>query len=694
MDLRTKTVVIFIIGLLVTLSFFIGYSSYFLKKSYEDIEITEVNEDLQRVGYALDAELADLDSRLSDWAPWDETYTFALGKNPEYIQDNLQKDTFSTLDLTYLLVYNRSEGLVYARAYNKTTNEFEQVSPLFLSTITRDYPLFNFTYPEAKPKVLGLFFVDGQPIAVAAQPVLKSDWSGPSAGVMIMGRNLNENRVQGISKATGVSVRFIDPITVTGSQQIQSIQDHLRKDNTIVIQKDSQDTISGYIALNELNITPAEYVIEISRPRVMYQSGLSALSSFLLVFFLAVLIFGISILLIIDQLVLSRVSTITNDVQKVGLRKEKKRITELKGNDELTQLSRAINQMLDQTELLQVRYKSIVEDQTEMICRFLQDGTLTFTNPSFDIYVKNFRNVSPLVSIYDSFLPQISKDTFDKFLTILTPQSPIRSGEQDFRYEGLEFSISWTIRGIFDQDGKVQEYQFVGRDITIRKQMRDALQKANRQLNLLLSITRHDIRNHLMALKTYLVLGESSLDDPGQLAEIFEKAQCITENIEHQIDFTKDYENLGANPPVWQNVGKSVQAALKELDLEGVEMNVGIPQDLEIIADPLLKKMFFNLVDNALRHGGEAVTKISLSTHESDNRLLIVFEDDGSGVLPDKKEIIFSRGYGKNTGYGLFLIREILSITGITIKETGEPGKGARFEITVPEGAYRFKKPD
>jgi len=62
------------------------------------------------------------------------------------------------------------------------------------------------------------------------------------------------------------------------------------------------------------------------------------------------------------------------------------------------------------------------------------------------------------------------------------------------------------------------------------------------------------------------------------------------------------------------------------------------------------------------------------------------------GIPADKKEAIFNRGYFKHTGFGLLLSREILSITGITITENGIPGKGARFEITVPKGAYRFTK--
>ena len=64
-------------------------------------------------------------------------------------------------------------------------------------------------------------------------------------------------------------------------------------------------------------------------------------------------------------------------------------------------------------------------------------------------------------------------------------------------------------------------------------------------------------------------------------------------------------------------------------------------------------------------------------------------KDDGDGVHAGEKERLFNRGFGKNTGLGLFLSREILSITGITITENGVPGKGARFEITVPKGAWR-----
>jgi signal transduction histidine kinase len=112
-----------------------------------------------------------------------------------------------------------------------------------------------------------------------------------------------------------------------------------------------------------------------------------------------------------------------------------------------------------------------------------------------------------------------------------------------------------------------------------------------------------------------------------------------------------------------------------------------------VYADPLLEKVFYNLIENAVRNG-EHVTTIKFSKNLSDIGLSIICEDNGAGIPAAMKENIFKPGIGKHTDIGLFLVQEILSITGIIIKETGEPGKGARFEMTVPKGAWRMKGND
>ena len=103
----------------------------------------------------------------------------------------------------------------------------------------------------------------------------------------------------------------------------------------------------------------------------------------------------------------------------------------------------------------------------------------------------------------------------------------------------------------------------------------------------------------------------------------------------------------------------------------------------------MLEKVFFNLLDNSIRHGGQ-VTEIRVSSRQSNEGLALVWEDNGTGIPNEEKDRIFEKGYGVNTGLGLSLCREILAITGMSMRETGEPGSGARFEIAVPKGAYRL----
>ena len=119
-------------------------------------------------------------------------------------------------------------------------------------------------------------------------------------------------------------------------------------------------------------------------------------------------------------------------------------------------------------------------------------------------------------------------------------------------------------------------------------------------------------------------------------------------------------------------------------------MKNNFPDGTEVFADPLIVKVLFNLIDNAVRYGGKITTiRFSVEELEGDHHF-VVCEDDGEGVLAGEKERIFDRGFGKNTGLGLAISREILSITGLTIQETGRAGAGSRFEIGVPAGCFRL----
>jgi len=219
---------------------------------------------------------------------------------------------------------------------------------------------------------------------------------------------------------------------------------------------------------------------------------------------------------------------------------------------------------------------------------------------------------------------------------------------------------------------------------------REAFQIANKKLNLLSSITRHDIKNQLVALMGFLELSKAKNMDP-EMQHFIEREETAAHAIQRQIEFTKNYEDIGVHAPKWQDIGGQVKAVQTLLPQREIEVSVD-GKGLEVFADPLLEKVFENLIDNSRRHG-ERVRHISFSTLQYGfDSLAIVYEDDGVGVHEEEKERIFEKGFGKNTGLGLFLTREILAITGLTIKESGVYGKGVRFEILVPKGKFRYTK--
>ena len=237
-----------------------------------------------------------------------------------------------------------------------------------------------------------------------------------------------------------------------------------------------------------------------------------------------------------------------------------------------------------------------------------------------------------------------------------------------------------------------RELTILNDDLTASNQQlelsRISFETANRKLNLLSSITRHDIRNQLTALLGYISLIQMRIQDPETL-RLVEKEEKTANNIVRQIEFTKSYEELGVHAPMWQDVALSINALTSSRPPGTIPITTKL-DGLEVFADPLFEKVHENLIDNSIRHG-ERVRHITFSyIPYANNAIALVYEDDGVGVHEDDKERIFVKGYGRNTGLGLFLTREILAITGITIRENGNYGQGARFEILIPQGRYRF----
>ena len=226
------------------------------------------------------------------------------------------------------------------------------------------------------------------------------------------------------------------------------------------------------------------------------------------------------------------------------------------------------------------------------------------------------------------------------------------------------------------------------RDVTPQKQAELALFEARKKISFLSGLTRHDILNQVTGLLLHIDLARSMETDPGVHAWLKNQEDAIL-NIQHQIAAARDYEDLGVNPPQWLNLSRIMDPLRPDLETRNIslEMPAGT---IELLADPLLERVFSNLVDNSIQHG-DHVTAIRIRYDIADTFLTLIYEDNGIGIPNVNKSLIFERRAGNRTGIGLFLSAEILKITGMTIRECGKPGTGVRFEITVPSQKYRIR---
>lgn len=239
---------------------------------------------------------------------------------------------------------------------------------------------------------------------------------------------------------------------------------------------------------------------------------------------------------------------------------------------------------------------------------------------------------------------------------------------------------------------EVLEKEMEYHEMELIKFYNQSLNAANKKLKLIFEITRYDIISQLTVLQLYHELLQKNLSDT-PYAEYFNKLGTATERISSIIRFAERCEEIGVNTPIWADISGIIEVAKKEGVHGRLRMVNDIPPGTEVYADILINNVFYNLIDNAVQSGGK-ITMIRFSLQESGDSRVIVCEDDGEGIPAEDRERIFDGGLGKKPGFGLALSREILDITGIRIRETGEPGKGARFEIHVPKGVWRLATDD
>lgn len=333
------------------------------------------------------------------------------------------------------------------------------------------------------------------------------------------------------------------------------------------------------------------------------------------------------------------------------------------------------------------KYRQIVELVQEGILVIDEDGIITYVNPR----MASMLGYDPSEVTGRDLTSIVDPNKTDFVLEMIEKRKKGISEIHEFEFtkkSGDNVPTLINISPIMSEENRYEGAIALVSDISEQKFALHALKRANQQISFLTAITRHDILNELS-----IILGQIDLylytKDTGSCEVYLQNIEDASRNIQKLIEFTREYERLGSKVPVWQTLSPLITSAFEMNNRDkALTLHLDIDPQLQIFADILLPKVFYLLIENAIRHGEKATT-ISVSSYCDETGCHIICADDGIGIKDEEKERIFERGHGKNTGLGLFFASEILAVTDCSIRENGVYGEGARFDIIVPKEKLR-----
>ena len=642
------------------------------------IEYQDMTMAAGQVRSALDSESASLLGTTQDWAWWDEMAAFTQSPDPDFIDRNARPEHFATIRVHLFVILDSRGNVVHSILLSPDYASGTSAPPGVLAIVRNTSGLTSLT--ETDPGNTGLIRMPGGPMILASAPVLLSDKNGPVRGTVIMGRYLEHGPLQKIGTLTGYTIHLTWPEDGERYQNLPETVRSLPGGDAMAVMPENESMMTEYTRIPDL--TGGHPVLAVTQSRELYRTGFDNIVTYLSLLVVWAVVTGIIMVIVMDRVVLQRIDLLSQRVQNLPAGKEDVQQPVLSGNDELATLERII---LDSRADLVVRERQLrafINALPDPAALYSRDGVILLANTAF----AQTLGKAPDDLVGTPAGTHLPADDYEVFRQ--QAREAIRRNEVvqcELEVAGKTLMVSHY--PIADSEGEVIQVGLLSVDISERKRLENALQRVTKKITLLNTIIFTDIQNKIFVQRGYQELLRKITPDE-QVRDYLEREEAAVKEIQSSLQFARQYNDMGANPPRWQNAQEVLLFAISHLDPGNLQRQFRLG-GLEIYADPLLERVFFSLVENTLRHAPGA-TVIRAWYHQTDAGLVITFEDNGPGIPAADKERIFTKGQGSSGGVGLFLSREILSITGISITENGEPGKGARFELLVPPGEFRL----
>ncbi|MBE9093324.1 CHASE4 domain-containing protein [Tychonema sp. LEGE 07203] len=504
----------------------------------------------------------DFNSRFADWSAWDDAYAFIQNGNKEFIASNLIPEGLANVRVNLAVFVNTSGKIVYGTGFDSQKVKLTPVPEALKQRISLGDPLLQ--HSTVNSSLAGILLLPSGPILITSRPIVTTKNTGPIRGTLIFGRNLDAAGIARISKITRL------PLTVHSVNEVQlpadfvKAREKLSGNKPILVRPVSEDLMAGYALIRDIYDRPA-LLLRVDLPREIYRQGQISLLYLLVSVVLAGIGFIGCTLLLIEGLVLSRLSGLASSVNRVSSSQNLSVRLPVSGADELSDLARTINGMLEaiasaENEQLEekARYRAVVEQATDGI--FLWDAQtkrLLEANTAFRNLLDYSLEAISQLSIYN--IVTYSKDLIDSNIELLLADKQFRMGE--LLYQRRDGScVDVEVNASVISYGGREIICTVVRDITERKQVEAELRASERRYRLLFKNNPHPMWVYDLETLEFIAVNQAAIHHYGYSRDEFLSMSvadiCLPQELPRLLENTSQAEPDMDVASLWQHQKK------------------------------------------------------------------------------------------------------------------------------------------
>ena len=706
MPLRKLTLLIIVITSMALAGALYTISSVIISRSFSDLENTHVVNNIDRVLDALAHDTSSLNLKAADWAEWDDTYVFVEDVNDHYIKENLTDETFQILRANVLVFLDREKRVRYKQGFDLAGSRPVDLKQDELSEILA-IPGLTF-HEHEKSHVAGIALLSRGPMLVASRPILNSQHAGPVRGALIMGRYLDKDELEELSKRVHTDLTIKPIKSLDSDANFQRAWEILSGGAANTVISESDDYIAGFAVIKDVQGDPS-LLLKVLMPRDIARHGAWTTNYLLISLTIVTAIFGVVTLVVIERLVLSRLLALESELRTIGESKRTDLRVSVSGSDEITKLATSINQALQSVE------KSAEEIRNN------SDTIKALLNASLDIAIlvdrkgrflaMNEATAKALNSEIDSLVGRDPLEFFEKevsdlrrqkFAEALTTLKPVIFEDCN---NGRFFHHNFN--PVIGSKGQVDKVAIFIRDITEEKKTQQLLIEGTRlkAIGEMASGVAHNFNNVLYLLIGTAQAGELLLEQ-GRIAESMESFRKIADaanlgaqTVKRLQDFARTQVSTKSAPPKIFDLSKTVEGALEMTSpvWKNNPLKDGVEIRIEKIFEPECfilghESEIFEVVINFIKNAVEAMPqggKLTIKTNSDDSNVYFEITDTGVGIDEKDLEKIFTpfwstKGF-KGTGIGLASSLGIVRGHNGQINVKSQKGAWTTFSFVIPK---------